>query len=94
MRMKEKTISFDVRDMTGSRRERLSVPVDRTIGQVRPQIIESLGLSDNEFDDEPATWTLYRSDPEQVLSDTDIVGDVIKEDQTVMPVENIVAGGA
>ncbi len=89
----EKTISFNVTDCTGSRREKLTVPANKTVRQVRPQILESLVLEENEFDNEPVTWTLYRSDPEKVLSDTDVVRDVIKENQTVMPVRNIVAGG-
>jgi len=94
MKMKEKTVSFNVSDATGNSTAKLTVPTDSTIGEARPQILESLELSECEFNGQPVTWTLYRSDPdEQILSDADRVGDVLAEGQTVVPMKNITAGG-
>ena len=94
MKMKEKTVSFNVSDTTGSSTARLTVLADSTIGQARPQILESLELSNSDFNGQPVTWTLYRSAPdEQALSDDDRIGDVLNEGQTVVPMKNITAGG-
>jgi len=95
MKTCNETISLNLTECTSSRHETLEVGVEQTVGQIRPQIIESLGLSETDFGGDPVTWVLYNeSDPSrQVLSDTDLVGDVLKEGETIMTVPNIIGGG-
>lgn len=95
MTIGQKTISFEVRDWAGRCvPQELTVQKDQAIGEIRPQIIESLKLSEYDFGGQPTTWHLYKeADPEnQRFSDADMVKDVIEQGQTVVVSPNIVAG--
>ena len=88
-------LNVQVKDFSGDRCGHVRLPAGATIGQVRPQIIESLRMSQTEFDGEAITWVLYNESAEEmpVLSDTQTVSDVLREDEIVRVVPNIVAGG-
>ncbi|MBE3132588.1 MAG: hypothetical protein IMZ55_03885 [Acidobacteria bacterium] len=86
-------VEFLATDCTGDRQAAISVPEDRTVGQVRPQVLEGLRLGDGGR--EAVTWWLYNTSvPEnRLLSDNEVVRDVIRPGHTVRVVPNIVAGG-
>jgi len=86
-----------VSDMTGDRRTSLRLPGNRTIAQVRPQVLEALwptGPDWLEDDRGETTWNLYNiSAPgEPLLADTDRVADVLRSGQEVRVEPNMIAG--
>ncbi len=97
------TIGVRVRDHTGDLEGPARLQRDRTIGQSRPTILESLGsLEDrdnvnenSESATEEETFSIYNeSDQLRYLQDGEIVGDVLCDGQTLRVVPEIMAGGS
>jgi hypothetical protein len=88
------TIGVRVRDHSGDHEAHMKLRTSRTIGQVRPRILDRLALSEQESNGEPITWALYndsvRSKP--YLQDGQIVGDVLDDGHTLRVVPEITAG--
>jgi len=89
-------LNVQVKDLTGDRCQRVRLPAGATIGQVRPQIVETLCLPENDFDGQPITWVLYNESVETmpVLSDVERVGDALQDEQVVRVIPNVIAGVA
>jgi hypothetical protein len=88
------TIGVRVRDHSGDHEAHMNLRTSRTIGQVRPRILDRLALSEQESNGEPISWALYndsvRSKP--YLQDGQIVGDVLDDGHTLRVVPEITAG--
>ena len=89
------TVTIETTDVTRARKAQLTLPVDSTIGHVRPRFVESLSLSDEEFDGTPVTWALYNesADGSPMVSDLDRVGDVLQDNHRVSVVPNNLTAG-
>ncbi len=88
------TIGVRVRDHSGDNEARMRLRTGRTIGQVRPRILDRLVLSEQEGNGEQITYALY-NDSEQTkpyLRDSETVGDVLRDGQTLRIVPEITAG--
>jgi len=92
----EKTIEVSVKDHTGDISARVHLAVDRTIAQVRPQILEPLSLHLEAGAGQPVTYVLANDSlPEKpYLSDNQYVGEVLADGQVVRVLPEIVAGAA
>lgn len=90
----EKTIEVCVKDHTDDRSAQIRLGVDKTIGQVRPQILEPLAAPLEDDSGEPITYVLYNLSHEDKphLQDTQTVGQVLADGHVVQAVPEIIAG--
>jgi len=91
-------LRIKVSDMTGDRHTSLRLPANRTVAQVRPQVLEALWPTGPDWlEDERAdtTWNLYNISccPERPLVDSDRVGDVLSNGHEIRVEPNMTAGG-
>lgn len=90
------TIRFTAVNVMDRAEEKLEVFPEQRISEIRPQIDEALELSDWVFGDgDETTWWLHnpRYAPDEYLSDTDLVRDVIREGDTLEASPTFMAGG-
>jgi|GEM_PF-6831540 len=92
--MKVEKIAVWAKDFTGDRVAQVRLNCQRTIAQVRPQILESLYMALEDDSGEPITYALFNDSLESkpYLQDVQCVGEVLAEGQTVRAVPEIVAG--
>jgi hypothetical protein len=89
-----RTLSFKVRDVSGQRSATVrDCPMDACIGELIPNLLESMALSRQDTDGNPLTHTLRRDSDGSVLNDGEIVGTVLEEGAEVVLQPNIDAGG-
>ena len=90
----EKTIEVCVKDHTGDRSGQVYLGLNRTIGQVRPQILEPLSLDLQDDVGQPITYVLANDSlpAKPYLADNQYVGEVLVAGQTVRVVPEIIAG--
>lgn len=90
----EKTIEICVKDHTNDRSAQIRLGVHRTIGQVRPQILEPLAVALEDDSGEPITYALYNLSHEDkpYLQDIHRVGQVLSNGQTIQAIPEIIAG--
>ena len=90
------TRSFKVRDVSGQRSATVcDCPADACIGEVIPNLLESMSLPRLDTDGNPLTYTLRRDSDGAMLNDGEIVGTVLDEetpDAEVVLQPNIDAG--
>jgi len=90
-------LHLNVSDLTGDRRRGLRVSAERTIAQVRPQVLQALWPDGSDWlgsDQAETTWSLYNvSVPgEPQLLDGDRVGDVLQDGQEIRVEPTMTAG--
>jgi hypothetical protein len=88
------TIGVRVRDHSGDNEARMRLRTGRTIGQVRPRILDRLALSEREGSGEPITYAFYNETAREkpYLQDNQVVGDVLVDGETLRVVPEITAG--
>jgi hypothetical protein len=92
--MSTATLSFNVRDVSGQRSATVrDCPTDACIGELIPNLLESMSLPRTDVDGNPLTHTLRRDSDGTVLNDGEIVGTVLEEGADVVLQPNIDAGG-
>jgi hypothetical protein len=90
---RDSRISFKVRDVSGQRFATVrDCPADACIGEVVPNLLESMSLPRVDTDGNPLTHTLRRDSDGAMLNDGEIVGDVLQEGADVVLQPNIDAG--
>ena len=89
------TIGVRVRDHSGDNEAHMRLRASRTIGQVRPRILDRLALSEQEANGEPITYAIYNDSAhgKPYIQDSQIVGDVLSDGETLRIVPEITAGG-
>lgn len=85
------TLSLKVEDSTGQiRRRARGVPADATVGDFMGSLLRELRLPANDTQGRPLTYAA-RANGEGLL-ESDRVGDVLREDDTVTLTQNVTAG--
>jgi hypothetical protein len=85
------TLTLRVEDSTGQiRRKARGVPTDATVGDFMSTLVEELRLPVNDSQGRPLTYAA-RANGESLL-ETDRVGDVLHEEDTVTLTQNVTAG--
>jgi hypothetical protein len=85
------TLSFKVEDFTGQRRMRArGVPAEATIGEVSASLMRQLALPANDLNGQPITYGVRANGSS--LAESDRVGDVLQEGDTVTLTQNVTAG--
>jgi hypothetical protein len=85
------TISLRVEDSTGQvRRRARGVPTDATVGDFMAGLVRELRLPVNDSQGRPLTYAA-RAKGESLL-ESDRVGDVLEEDDTLTLTQNVTAG--
>ena len=89
--MSTATMSVRVEDSTGQvRRRARGIPKDATVGDFMTSLVREMRLPVNDTQGRPLTYTA-RANGEGLL-ESDRVGDVLKEEDTVMLTQNVTAG--
>lgn len=87
----ERTMSFVVEDPTGQLRQRASgIPRDATVGEVVDGLMNELRLPPNDSQGRPLTYAA-RANGESLV-ESDRLGDVLTEGDTVTLSQNVTAG--
>jgi len=87
------TLSFKVRDVSGQRSATVrDCPADACIGELIPNLLESMSLPRLDTDGNPLTHTLRRDSDGAMLNDGETVGTVLEEGADVVLQPNIDAG--
>ena len=90
---RSKTLSFKVRDVSRQRSATVrDCPADACIGELIPNLLESMSLPRIDTDGNPLTHTLRRDSDGAVLNDSEIVGTVLEEGADVVLQPDINAG--
>jgi hypothetical protein len=85
------TMTLFVEDFTGQVRHRASgIPRDATLGEVIESVTDHLRLPSNDSQGRPVTYAARSSSGS--LNESDIVGDVLVENETVTLTQNVTAG--
>jgi len=92
--LSQKSIEVNVRDHTDLRCGRVRLAVNETIAQIRPQILERLAMPLEDNRGEPISYTLCNESHvnQPYLQDSQRVGQVLVEGQTVRAIPQIIAG--
>jgi hypothetical protein len=87
------TISFEVRDVSGQKSARVKAcPVDASVGEVVPSLLEMMQLPPNDSEGNPVSHTLRRNRDGAVLLESDVVGRVIEQGEECVLQPSIDAG--
>ena len=87
------TLSFKVRDVSGQQSATVrDCPIDCCIGELIPNLLESMSLPRSDPDGNPLVHTLRRDSDGAMLNDGEIVGAVLEEGADVVIQPEINAG--
>ena len=85
------TLNVTVEDFTGQvRRKARGIPRDATVGDLVASLTQELRLPVNDSQGRPVTYAARASG--ESLTESDRVGDVLLEDETVTLTQNVTAG--
>jgi hypothetical protein len=91
MAMAEATMSLVVEDFTGQVRHKASgIPRDATLGELIGSVANRLRLPANDSQGRPVTYAARARGVS--LNESDRVGDVLEENETVTLTQNVTAG--
>lgn len=91
MAMAEGTMSLMFEDFTGQVRHRASgVPRDATLGELIASVATRLRLPANDAQGRPVTYAARANGAS--LSEADVVGEVLRDDEVVTLTQNVTAG--
>lgn len=95
---KETTISLTAQDVSGQKRARVKGPVDASVEDLISSCLSRMALPKNNAENRPLNYRAFRlyGDTDgaegEHLNATDIVGDVLENDDTVVLQPDIIAG--
>jgi len=85
------TMGLTVEDMTGQVRRRANgIPMDATVGDVIAGLMHEMSLPVNDSQGRPLTYSARARG--ESLAESDRVGDVLDEGETVTLTQNVTAG--
>lgn len=91
MAVAEKTMSLTVEDFTGQMRHKASgIPRDASLGELITSVTRKLRLPLNDSEGRPVTYAARARGAS--LNESDRVGDVLEENETVTLTQNVTAG--
>jgi hypothetical protein len=88
-----KTISFEVRDVSGQKSHVVNdCPEDASVSEVIPALLALMSLPQNDLGGGPITHSLRRDSDGTLLHDGDVVGEVVQPGGTLTLQPSIDAG--
>lgn len=86
------TVGFSVSTAAGSTFDVDACPVDASVGEVIPSLLEKMALPLNDADGSPASYSIRRNRDGMILNDGDVIGNVIQQGETCVLQPSIDAG--